>query len=83
MKEKITKNKNYIFIAILICIIGIISISLYKEVSAQLLKENLKDITWVRNKVNIKIDNNLEKNIYKVTKNKNISIFQTVDRLGG
>lgn len=78
MKNKILKYKKYILGIIVIILIALFSVNAYEKITTKMLKENLKDINWIRDKVEITKDNNLGKNIYTVNKNKHISIYSVI-----
>lgn len=76
MKKK--KEIGILGVISLVIVLIIVTLILYKK----MMRENVKDINWIRQNVSIKKDKTLGENIYKVFKNKNISIydmnFQTV-----
>ena len=71
----IKKNLKYIIIVIVIIALSFCGYYGYKELSKIILENNLKDIEWLENNIKIALDDNLGSNIYSVSKNKNISIF--------
>lgn len=69
------QKKTKIFLVIsIITIITIISVTLY-YLHQKILTKNLNNSEWIENNVAILKDESLGKNIYKVYKNKNISIY--------
>lgn len=82
MKKKkiITKEKIMRILKVISLIVVLIILTLILD--KKIISENLKDKNWINQNVSIEIDNTLGKNIYKVFKDKNISIydmnFQTV-----
>ena len=79
-KKLITKEKiiEIIKVISLLAVLIILTLILDKKI----MSENLKSIDWIRQNVSIEMDKTLGDNIYKVFKDKNISIydmnFQTV-----
>ena len=67
-KQKITTVIKFLLIII---VLGVSILFLDKKI----LKDNVKDIDWIRKNVNIVKDNSLGKNIYRVKKDDNISIY--------
>ena len=67
-KQKITTVIKFLLIII---VLGVSILFLDKKI----LKDNVKDIDWIRKNVNIIKDNSLGKNIYRVKKDDNISIY--------
>lgn len=73
MKKVISKKKFIIsvILVILILLSGVLAFSLSKKIA----KDNLNNIEWLRKHTVIKLDKSFGNDIYAVSKNKNISIY--------
>ncbi len=72
MKKKLQKYKKKILVIIAIVVLSVFATNIYKEISKNILKENLQKIEWVRENTTVELSDNLGENIYEVIKNDNI-----------
>lgn len=75
MLKKAKNSKKFILGIAIIFLVIYIAINTYQILYSKKLKQNLKDITWVKKQINISLNNDLGTNIYNVSNKKKISIY--------
>lgn len=73
--KKIISKKKFIILVILVILILILSGVLAFSLSKKIAKANLNNIEWLRKHTVINLDKSFGDDIYAVSKNKNISIY--------
>lgn len=74
-KNVIVEKKKSILLILFIIVIIVVVCILGFFLNKRLLDKNLKDISWIRKHVQIEKDESLGNDIYAISKNKNISIY--------